>query len=100
MCDRTGERYRPWCYFGAVKSLVDWDANPGAGLAFCELLGETPGWVFCYRGVGEEIIALGKPNAERETLCGAALKPEGVEACRYGAALPGSKLSSAAAGVQ
>lgn len=92
LCDQAGAHWRPWCYFGAVKSLIDWNADPGAGMTFCRKLGDRRGWVFCYRGVGEQIIALGKPDPERNRLCAVAGRPEGVEACRYGAALPGSKL--------
>jgi hypothetical protein len=61
-------------------------------MEFCGVLGEAPGSLLCYRAVGEQIRALVGPVAERETLCAAPARREAVEACRYGAGIPGSAL--------
>lgn len=89
-CDQGDARYRPWCYLGAVKALIDWRASPADGLEFCRGLGDAPGWALCYQGVGEQVNSLAGPEGEREKLCAAAGRPVRVEACRYGAVLPGT----------
>jgi hypothetical protein len=91
-CDLGTEKYRKWCYFGAVKALIDWDARVEAGLVFCGVLGNAPGSVLCYHAVGEQVRALVGPQAEREKLCAGASGKDGIEACRYGAGIPGSVL--------
>jgi hypothetical protein len=91
LCARGGQRYRHWCYFGAVKSLVDWSAGPEAGMEFCRILGQETGWLLCYRAVGEQIASLVGPAEERATLCSTAERPEAIDACRYGAQLPVSQ---------
>lgn len=90
-CDLGTERYRPWCYFGAAKSLIDWGASAEPGIEFCEVVGTARGALFCFLAVGEQIRALGGPTPERERLCATAGRTEAVEACRYGAGLPGSQ---------
>lgn len=92
LCDQGAEAYRPWCYFGAAKAIVDWDAKAEPGIEFCGELGTARGALFCFRAVGEQIRALGGPTPERERLCAGAARPEAVEACRSGAGLPGSSL--------
>ncbi len=89
-CDQGGDKYRKWCYFGAVKSLVDWGARAEPGIAFCGVLGNARGALLCYQAVGEQIRALVGPEADRARLCAGASRKEGVEACRYGAGIPGS----------
>ncbi len=89
-CDQGAEKYRKWCYFGAVKALIDWGARAEPGMAFCGVLGNAPGSLLCYQAAGEQIRALIGPEAERETHCAVARRKEGVEACRYGAGIPGS----------
>jgi hypothetical protein len=91
-CDLSADAYRKWCYFGAVKALVDWDASIEAGMAFCGALGDAPGSVLCYHALGEQVRALIGPQVEREKLCAGGSRPEAVDACRYGAGIPGSTL--------
>jgi hypothetical protein len=90
-CDLGAEQYRAWCYFGAAKSLVDWSARAEPGIEFCNEVGTARGALVCHRAVGEQIRALGGPDPERERLCATAARAEAVEACRFGAGLPGSK---------
>ncbi|HEU5220266.1 MAG TPA: hypothetical protein VFU23_16510 [Gemmatimonadales bacterium] len=91
-CDQSGEKYRKWCYFGAAKALVDWGAQAEPGLAFCGVLGNVRGSLFCYQAVGEQIRALVGPEPERAALCAGITRKEALEACRYGAGIPGSTL--------
>ena len=89
-CDQGVEKYRKWCYFGAVKALIDWQARAEAGLTFCGVLGNAPGSLLCYQGAGEQIRALVGPESRRATLCAVAPRKVGEAACRYGAGIPGS----------
>src|SRR3989442_15281560 len=38
LCHKALEPYRPACYFGAVKALVDWTATTGSAFAFCQIV--------------------------------------------------------------
>ena len=91
-CDQGAEQYRKWCYYGAVKALIDWGARAEPGIEFCGVLGTAPGSLLCYRAVGEQIRALVGPEAGRAALCATARRKEGTEACRFGAGLPGSVM--------
>lgn len=92
LCDMGTEQYRGWCYYGAAKSLVDWRATAEPGIEFCREVGTAPGALLCFRAVGEQLRALGGPQPEQERLCATASRQEAVEACLYGAGLPGGKM--------
>ena len=87
-CAETGEAHRRWCWFGVAKSLIDWEARPEEGLAFCRLLDDAEGWEECYRAVGEQIRALTPAAAERERMCSSAPTPAALTECRLGAGIP------------
>lgn len=89
-CGETGERHRPWCYYGATKALIDWETDPTAGITFCKRVGERPGFATCFLAVGEQLTALGRPMPEREATCRQAGGPRAVSACSWGAQLRGS----------
>lgn len=91
-CDMGAEQYRAWCYYGAAKSLIDWGAKAEPGIALCREVGTARGALFCFQAVGQQIRALGGPQPEQERLCATASRPEAVEACRFGAGLPGSRM--------
>ena len=88
-CNLGTDSYRPWCYWGAVKALIDWSAASASGMDFCRRLGQVAGWLKCYEAVGEQIGALVAPQPEREKQCGQAGRPEAILACHYGARIPG-----------
>jgi hypothetical protein len=90
MCDSGSERYRPWCYFGATKALIDWRADTRAGITFCALVDDPDGSALCFRGVGEQVASLAASHPRRDSLCAAAEKPDAINACRFGALLPGA----------
>ncbi len=87
LCATARDSYRPSCYFGAVKALVDWTATTNAAFTFCGIVLREPGAPTCYRGLGEEIATLLAAAPEKEEQCTRAQAPEAVEACRLGAGL-------------
>jgi len=87
LCQQSSEPYRRWCYYGAVKALVDWAASAEAGMTFCRRLGDEPGALLCFQGLGEQIQALAAKATERERLCSTASRADAVEACRFGAGI-------------
>jgi hypothetical protein len=86
-CGKTGAEFRPWCYYGAAKAVIDWEADTDEAMAFCASLGDQTGRARCYRAVGEQIKALFASEAERASQCAAATRPDGVGECRIGAEL-------------
>jgi hypothetical protein len=90
MCDKAREPYRPSCYFGAVKALVDWTATTNAAFQFCAIVLHEPGAPTCYHALGEEIATLLAVPAQKEEQCTRAQVPEAIESCRMGAGLPSS----------
>jgi len=87
LCAKARDPYRPSCYFGAVKALVDWTATTNAAFTFCGIVLREPGAPTCYRALGEEIATLLASPPEKEEQCTRAQEPEAVEACRMGAGL-------------
>ena len=87
LCAKARDPYRPSCYFGAVKALVDWTATTNAAFTFCGIVLREPGAPTCYRALGEEIATLLASAPEKEEQCTRAQEPEAVEACRMGAGL-------------
>jgi hypothetical protein len=91
LCHKAREPYRPACYFGAAKALVDWTATTDAALAFCRLVASEAGGPTCYQALGEEIATLVATTPEREQLCVKATEQWAVEACRHGAGIPSAR---------
>jgi hypothetical protein len=91
LCHKAREPYRPACYFGAAKALVDWTATTDAAFAFCKVVASEAGGPTCYQALGEEIATLLATMPERERQCIRAEEEWAVEACRHGAAIPSSR---------
>jgi hypothetical protein len=91
MCDKASDPYRPSCYFGAAKALVDWTATTEAAFTFCHIVGHEAGGPTCYQALGEEIATLLATGPEREEQCLRAQEPQAVTACRLGAGVPASR---------
>lgn len=91
LCDKARDPYRPACYFGAAKALVDWTATTDAAFAFCRIVAHEAGGPTCYQALGEEIATLLATAPEREAQCVRAEEPEAVAACRRGAGIPASR---------
>jgi len=91
MCDKASEPYRPSCYFGAAKALVDWTATTEAAFTFCHIVGHEAGGPNCYQALGEEIATLLATGPEREEQCLRAQEPQAVTACRVGAGVAASR---------
>lgn len=93
-CKQAGERFRGWCYLGVAKALIDWNAEPSAGMAMCRRLGDSPGWELCYRGVGEQVANLILDQNGRIKACDEAGRPEAVDICRRSALVRTENLTS------
>ena len=91
LCHKAREPYRPACYFGATKALVDWTATTDAAFAFCGIVANEAGGPTCYQALGEEIATLLATPAQREQQCIRAKEEWAVEACRHGAGIPSSR---------
>ena len=87
LCAKGTEAYRPSCYFGAAKALVDWTATTDVAFTFCRIVAREPGGPTCYQALGEEIATLVATMPEREAQCTRAHMPAAVAACRRGAGL-------------
>ncbi|HXM38241.1 MAG TPA: hypothetical protein VN908_06225 [Gemmatimonadales bacterium] len=87
LCAKGTAAYRPACYFGAAKALVDWTATTDAAFTFCRIVAREPGGPTCYQALGEEIATLVATTPEREEQCTRAQDPAAVAACRQGAGL-------------
>jgi hypothetical protein len=87
-CHEAAEPYRPACYFGAVKALVDWTATTDAAFSFCHIVANEAGGPTCYHALGEEIATLLASLPDREAQCVRAQQPEAINACRQGAGIP------------
>lgn len=87
MCAKGSEEYRPACYVGAVKALVDWTATTDSAFSFCRIVAREPGQggVRCYQALGEEIGTLVASAAERTQYCARESDPIASAWCRQGA---------------
>jgi hypothetical protein len=91
LCHKASEPYRPACYFGAAKALVDWTATTDAAFAFCKIVASEAGGPTCYQALGEEVATLLAAVTERDRECRRAEQEWAVEACRHGAQVPSSR---------
>jgi hypothetical protein len=91
MCHKAREPFRPQCYFGAAKALVDWTATTESAFAFCRIVAGEAGGPTCYQALGEEIATLLATAPEREAQCIRAQDPAATDACRRGAGIPTSR---------
>jgi hypothetical protein len=91
LCHKARDPYRPACYFGAAKALVDWTATTDAAFAFCKIVANEAGGPTCYQALGEEIATLLASTPERDQQCRRAEEEWAVEACRHGAQVTASR---------
>ncbi len=91
LCHKAREPYRPACYFGAAKALVDWTATTDAAFAFCQLVASEAGGPTCYQALGEEIATLLATPPERDAQCIKGQEQWAVEACRHGAGISSAR---------
>ena len=90
MCSLDSGLYQPWCYYGVVKNLIDLEARPADGIAFCRDVPGGANKAVCYNAVGEQIMALTPATETRQSLCSSA-ESDFRDACLYGARVPGIK---------
>jgi hypothetical protein len=89
MCGSANPMYRPYCYFGVVKNLIDLDARSESGMSFCrDIKLDVNGKNVCYSAVGEQIAVLAPEVTRRRDMCKGA-EEDFLDACLYGARVPG-----------
>ncbi len=84
MCSLGSQRYQPWCFLGVVKNLVDLNARPEDGLAFCRTVPGDGNKQICHAAVGEQILVLTADPDKRSAMCEAS-EAGYLPACLYGA---------------
>jgi hypothetical protein len=85
MCSLGTEKYRPWCYYGLVKNIIDLEARPQDGMSLCRDVKDEAGKTLCYDAVGEQLAILEPDIEKRRSECSTAGDSAFVEACAYGA---------------
>jgi hypothetical protein len=84
MCSVARDIYQPWCYLGVVKNLIDLNARPADGMAFCKSISGESNKQLCYAAVGEQILVL-EPDVEKRRAHCATTELAYRAACLYGA---------------
>ena len=84
MCSVAQDAYEPWCYLGVVKNLIDLNARPADGMAFCKSISGESNKQLCYAAVGEQILVLEPDVEKRRAQCGDSELAYRA-ACLYGA---------------
>ena len=84
MCSLGKELYRPWCYFGVVKNLIDINARTADGIAFCRAVPGDANKQVCYAAVGEQALVLMPGVEARQKACSES-ELAYLSACLYGA---------------
>ena len=84
MCTVGKELYQPWCFLGVVKNLIDINARPSDGIAFCKSLSGEANKQMCYAAVGEQILVLQSDLEKRRQACSES-ELAFRSACFYGA---------------
>jgi hypothetical protein len=84
MCTVGKELYQPWCFLGVVKNLIDINARPSEGIAFCKAITREANKQMCYAAVGEQILVLQPDIEKRRQLCSES-ELAFRSACFYGA---------------
>lgn len=86
MCTVGKELYQPWCFVGVVKNLIDLNARPDDGMAFCKAISGESNKQMCYAAVGEQILVLEPDLERRRAACGSS-ELAYRSACLYGASV-------------
>ncbi len=72
LCALGNPKYRPWCYAGAVKDIAFVRGSEGDGLSFCRRVPGQAEKAGCYRGLGEQLMALAPAVDRRRAICAGA----------------------------
>lgn len=92
LCAPSSEPYRPTCYGGAARALMNLTGQPDAALELCALVATDSGSgsadaAACYRYVGNWITMLFRTVPEQEAACARISETAALAACRQGAQL-------------
>jgi hypothetical protein len=69
LCTLADATFRPMCHRGVVESLVNMNANPAEGIAYCKAVPEADGKTACYTAIGNQALVLPKGEALRAQAC-------------------------------
>jgi hypothetical protein len=69
LCGLAEARYRPACHRGVVESIVNMNADPSEGIAYCTAVPEAPGKRACYSAIGLQALVLPDGEAKRAKAC-------------------------------
>ena len=69
LCGLAEEDFRPACHVGVVQALINMDADPEAGMAYCRLVPAGGSKRGCYDVAGRQALLLVDGEARREQAC-------------------------------
>ena len=72
LCARAGAEFQPVCNAGVAESIVNMNADPAAGIAYCRAIAAWQSKAACYDIVGRQASGLVNGEARREQACASA----------------------------
>lgn len=69
LCGLAAAEYRAACHIGVVQAVINMDANPEAGMAYCRIVPDGEAKRTCYDVAGRQALLLVDGEARREQAC-------------------------------
>ncbi len=69
LCGLAAAEYRPACHIGVVQAVINMDANPEAGMAYCRIVPTGDEKRTCYDVAGRQALLLVDGETRREQAC-------------------------------
>ena len=69
LCDAAGAEFQPVCNEGVAESIVNMNADPAAGIAYCRAVPAWQSKTACYSIVGRQATGLVNGEVRREQAC-------------------------------
>jgi hypothetical protein len=69
LCGLAVAEYRPACHIGVVQAVINMDASPEAGMAYCRIVPAGDEKRTCYDIAGRQALLLVDGEARREQAC-------------------------------
>ena len=80
LCGLAEAAFQPACHIGVVQAVINMDANPEAGMAYCRIVPAGESKRTCYDVAGRQAMLMVDGQALRERACRSA-EPEFVHVC-------------------
>jgi len=80
LCDAAGAEFQPVCNEGVAESIVNMNADPAGGVAYCRTVSASQSKTACYSIVGRQASGLVDGEVRREQACRSA-EPQFRAAC-------------------